>query len=176
MSEMLDLYDQYRQALKGQVVERGHQLPEGTYHLVVHVCVFNQKGEMLIQQRKQDKKLWPGLWDFSAAGAVMQGETSNQAAQREVKEELNLDLDFTLMRPQLAMTYTAGFDDIYLIQGDIDETDITIEPEEVEAIRFVNRETLLNMLDSKTFINYKPGLISLIFDFIASQNDGMYQS
>lgn len=60
---------------------------KGTYHLVVHVCVFNQKGEMLIQQRQPFKQGWPNLWDVTMGGSALAGETSQQAAMRELKEE-----------------------------------------------------------------------------------------
>lgn len=172
MAEILDLYNQYRQHLKGQTIERGNKLDEGTFHLVAHVCIFNQQGEMLIQQRKYDKKLWPGLWDFSAAGAVMQGETSNIAAQREIKEELDLDFDLTKMRPQLSMTFPFGFDDVYLIQAEVQLNDIHIEKDEVEDIRFAGREEILTLIEKEKFINYKPGLIELIFDSLKAVMTG----
>lgn len=175
MAEMLDLYNQYRQQLKGQTIERGNKLDEGTFHLVAHICIFNQQGEMLIQQRKFNKKLWPGLWDFSAAGAVMQGETSNVAAQREIKEELDLDIDLSKTRPQISMTFPFGFDDIYLIRTNVQLKDIHIEEDEVEAIHFASREEIVELIKTEKFINYKPGLIELIFDFVESDNDGMYQ-
>lgn len=176
MAEYMDLYDQFRHQLTGQTILRGNQLKPDTYHLVAHVCLFNQEGQMLIQQRKADKKLWPGLYDFSAAGAVVKGETTNLAAQREVKEELNLDIDLTKVRPQLSMTFPFGFDDIYCVQSDFTLSDMTIDEAEVASIKFADKTEIIAMINAGTFINYKIGLIELLFDFINSHHDGMYQA
>ena len=50
MKEIIDLYDVNREHT-GLTAVRGEKLPEGTYRMVVHVCIFNNKGEMLIQKR-----------------------------------------------------------------------------------------------------------------------------
>ena len=56
--ELWDLYDRDRHPT-GEVLERGKPVPPGRYHLVVHVVIFNSKGEMLIQQRQPFKEGWP---------------------------------------------------------------------------------------------------------------------
>ena len=79
--ERVDLYDENRAPL-GRTWERLAPKEPGTFDSVVHVCVFSQWGRMLIQQRAPEKALWPGRWDVSAAGGVLAGETSRQAAER----------------------------------------------------------------------------------------------
>ena len=83
--ELWDVYDIDRQ-LTGKVTERvnGKALPQGEYHLVVHIGIFNGKGELLIQQRQPWKAGYPNLWDVSAAGSALAGENSAQAAEREL--------------------------------------------------------------------------------------------
>ena len=61
--EMLDLYDDERM-LTGKVVERGNKCSKGENRLVVHICIFNSNGEMLIQKRQPSKKAWPGRGFF----------------------------------------------------------------------------------------------------------------
>lgn len=51
--ELWDLYTKDRERLNRTMVRGGAQ-PENTYRLVVHICLFNFKGEMLIQQRDKD--------------------------------------------------------------------------------------------------------------------------
>lgn len=53
--ELWDLYDINRNKI-GKTIQRGELLSPGEYHLVVHVCLFNSQGEMLIQQRQPFKK------------------------------------------------------------------------------------------------------------------------
>jgi len=88
--ELWDIYDADRNKT-GRTMERG-PVPEGDYHLVVHVCIFNSKGEMLIQQRQSYKEGWPNLWDISVGGSAVKGDSSQSAAEREVKEELGLNI------------------------------------------------------------------------------------
>ena len=49
--EKWDLYDQHRYKIEKQIT-RGDEMNADEFHLVVHVCIFNSKGEMLIQQRQ----------------------------------------------------------------------------------------------------------------------------
>lgn len=67
--EIFDLYDRDRFPT-GEVMPRGQKPPIGRYHLVVHICIFNQEGQMLIQKRSQQKGFWAGLWDVSVGGAA----------------------------------------------------------------------------------------------------------
>ena len=77
--EKWDLYTKDR-IRTGNTINKNEEVPEGFYRTVVHVSIFNSKGEMLIQQRQEDKKLWPNLWDVSVGGSVIAGETSSEAA------------------------------------------------------------------------------------------------
>ena len=77
--EIWDLYDKNRN-LTGKQMNRGDIFEKDSYHLVVHVCLFNQHGEMLIQQRQADKNDWESMWDITIGGSAIAGETSHQAA------------------------------------------------------------------------------------------------
>ena len=87
--EVIDLYDRNRQLLNETAV-RGEKLPKGRYRLVVHICLFNEKDEMLIQQRQTTQKHFPNMWDLTVGGQVSAGETSWQGIQRELSEELGI--------------------------------------------------------------------------------------
>ena len=52
--ELWDVYDVDRQ-LTGKTMVRGEPFEKGAYHIVVHICVFNSEGQMLIQQRQPFK-------------------------------------------------------------------------------------------------------------------------
>lgn len=59
-------------------------------HPVVHLKLFNHKGEMFLQKRSSSKDIQPGKWDTSVGGHVDPGETTAQALERETREELGL--------------------------------------------------------------------------------------
>lgn len=89
--EKWDLYTKYREKT-GKEHIRGEKIPEGFYHLVVHVWIRNRKGEYLISQRSASRPTFPLMWEC-VGGSVLKGENSIDGALREVKEEVGLDLE-----------------------------------------------------------------------------------
>lgn len=88
--ELWDLYNKNRE-LTGRDHIRGEEVPQGYYHLVVHVWIRNSKGEYLISQRSADRPTCPLMWEC-VGGSVLKGEDSLTGALRETKEEVGLAL------------------------------------------------------------------------------------
>jgi isopentenyldiphosphate isomerase len=61
-------------------------------HPTVHIVVETPSGR-LWQLRGADKDVWPGAWDDACAGHLAVGETARQAARRELREELGLEVE-----------------------------------------------------------------------------------
>jgi len=59
-------------------------------HPVVHLHVFNSRGEVYLQKRPEWKDIQPGKWDTAVGGHIDEGETPEQALTREVGEELGI--------------------------------------------------------------------------------------
>ena len=59
-------------------------------HPVVHLHLFNTRGELFLQKRAKTKDIQPGKWDISVGGHFSQGETPNEALLREAGEELGI--------------------------------------------------------------------------------------
>lgn len=63
-------------------------------HPVVHLHVFNSRGEIYLQRRPNWKDIQPGKWDTAVGGHIDFGESVNDALVREAREELGIT-DFT---------------------------------------------------------------------------------
>ncbi len=161
--ELVDLYDENRVPL-GRVAERHAKKGQGEYRMVVHVCIFNSLGQLLIQRRSPEKTVWPELWDVSVGGGVDAGETSRQGAVREVSEELGYDLDLTGLRPAVTVNFEGGFDDFFVVTRDLDLQGLRLQKEEVSDVRWVTLEESLDMLDRGEFIPYPPSFLQFLFE------------
>lgn len=160
--EAFDLYTEDRLSLN-KTMNRGEPTPDGCCRLVVHVCIFNSSGEMLIQQRQPFKKGWSNMWDISCGGSVVSGENSRTAAEREVSEELGIAISLEDIRPVLTIHFNEGFDDIYAITKDLQLSELRLQPEEVQAVKWASLEEIVSMIDSGKFIPYHKDLIGMLF-------------
>ncbi|GAB4339584.1 MAG: hypothetical protein Kow0037_24810 [Calditrichia bacterium] len=61
-------------------------------HPVVHVHIFNKKGQLYLQKRADDKEIQPGKWDTAVGGHVHSGESIEHALNREAEEELGISM------------------------------------------------------------------------------------
>ena len=161
--ELVDLYDENRAPL-GKTAERYSRKDPGQYRSVVHICVFNSKGEMLIQQRVAEKRIWPNHWDVAAAGGVGAGETSRMAAEREFQEELGVPLDLSGKRPAVTVNFEGGFDDFFIVEKDLDLEDLHLQKEEVAQARWVTVEEAQAMVDRGEFIHYPKSFLRFLYD------------
>ncbi|MFT4145104.1 MAG: NUDIX domain-containing protein [Mobilitalea sp.] len=161
--ELWDLYDINRTKLS-KTMFRGEPFEKDTFHLVVHVCIFNSKGEMLIQQRQPFKEGWSNMWDITVGGSATKGDTSQTAAERELFEEIGLKLNLQKLRPHLTINFKNGFNDIYLVDKDVSIKELSLQYEEVQSVKWASKEEILSMIDTGEFIPYFPSLISLLFE------------
>lgn len=131
MGEMRDIYDSYRRRT-GRAIERGIRTERGDYLLSVCVWIRNAEGKYLISRRSPEKPTFPNLWE-PTGGGVLAGESSFDAAFREVKEELGITLreaDGALFASQLRCApvfETDSFEDIYLFRITGENPPITLQ-------------------------------------------------
>lgn len=162
--EHLDVYDKDKNKTGRIIKKQMEPLEEGEYTLVAFTCVFNSKDEMLIQQRQSTKRGWPNQWEISAGGAVMAGETSRMAAERETWEELSLKVDLKDARACLTVCEEHCFIDIYLAEQDVELSSLRLQEEEVQAAKWADKEEILAMIESGEFVPFYPSLIEYLFD------------
>ena len=165
-NEIWDLYDASR-IPTGKKHMRCEPMKNGEYHMVVHVCIFNDRNEMLIQKRQPFKHGWPNMWDLTASGSALSGESSQQAAMRETKEEIGLDIDLNDVRPHFTINFERGFDDYYIIEENVDIKELSLQKEEVQQVKWADKEQLLKMVEGGEMIPYY--FLNMLFD-INKQN------
>ncbi len=88
--EVFDLVDEHDIVIGTGDREDFHGNPS-MIHRVVHVLVFDSSGELYLQKRSLTKDVQPGKWDTSVGGHVGAGESYEEAAYREMKEELGIE-------------------------------------------------------------------------------------
>lgn len=81
---------------------------EGALHRAFSLFLFNEDGELLLQQRSASKRLWPGYWSNSICSHPRRGESMEIATERRLQDELNIhcELEFVYM-----FAYQAAFGD-----------------------------------------------------------------
>lgn len=160
--EQLDLYDRDRRQT-GQQIVRGESIPQGAYIIVIHLCLFNGAGQLMIQRRYPGKKSFPNLWDISVAGCAQSSETSVDAVRRECFEELGLDLPDDNLRPYLTVNFDRGFDDIYIAPCSVKLSDLILQPDEVAEVKWADEEEVLTLLREGQFLPYYERFLKLLF-------------
>ncbi|XRD23389.1 NUDIX domain-containing protein [Lysinibacillus fusiformis] len=104
------------------------------------------------------------MWDLTVGGSAIAGDTSQIAAQRELYEEIGLQLDLQQIRPHLTINFENGFDDIYLIEENVQLHKLTLQYEEVQNVKWASKQEILTMIKNGEFIPYYESLIQLLFD------------
>lgn len=167
--EIRDIYD-INKNVTGRTTDASWKLTDEEYQLSVHICVFNKEGKMLIQKRKTNLKTWKGRWDITAGGLSIAGEESYETAEREFFEELGIKINLKNIRPHMTINFHKGFDDLYLIEQDLDIDKAILQEEEVEIIKWVSKEEIIDLINTDEFIPYYPSFIELVFDMKQRHN------
>lgn len=160
--DRIDIYDINGQRT-GRITDQPRDLKDDEFRLVIHLCVFNSRGEMLIARRQDSTDRWPGLWDVTVSGCAIAGETGRQAAMREAKEELGLSLDLNGMRPALAVSFAKGFDEVFLVSADPDLDTLVLQQEEVSEVRWASLDDILCLRTAGHFTPMLPEYIKTLF-------------
>ena len=143
------IYDENRNKT-GKTIERkeGNTLNKGEYIIWVQCWIINLAGEILLTQRKLNKR-HGGMWK-PTVGCVKSGETSIEGIIREIKEEIGIDIsenDLKLFKTDKEERKDVnGFRDIYVINKDIPLEDISFNDGEVVNCKYVTIKELREMI------------------------------
>ena len=125
-------------------------------HRAVHLFLFNRQGELFLQKRSPWKDRHPLLWDSSAAGHVDAGEDYDEAAQRELEEELGVSSDLTRV-VKLPASDRTGQEFIWLYRGEHDGP-FRLAPAETEHAEFFPLDVVSGWVKARPE-DFAPGFI-----------------
>jgi 16S rRNA (adenine1518-N6/adenine1519-N6)-dimethyltransferase len=140
--EYLEVVDPTNQVIGLQSRKEIHE--KGLLHRSVHIFIFNKQGELYLQKRSPRKDQYPDHWDSSAAGHNDPGETPSQTAQRELQEELGLEIPLTEVLQYPACPETGG-EFVTLFEARTDDP-IKLNLEEATTGAFFTPDQLTQLL------------------------------
>lgn len=151
MAEFFDVLDE-KGNYTNKTEERYICHRDGLYHKAVALFIINSKGQVLLQRRSPNKRMWPNMWDITAGGHVDAGEFGYKAVIREAKEELGIDLcnsDLTFIGCSVSNNIKGDiknnhFNEYYVTHKDIDLDTITLQSEEVAEVKWFNKEDIIS--------------------------------
>lgn len=153
MEEKFDVLNELGE-FTGKIATREDCHKNGLWHRAVYAFIINDNGNILLQKRSSNKKLWPNMWDVTVGGHVLAGEFGRQALIRETKEELGININDNVIKYLLGSTsinkqgniINRHYNECYIITKNINISDIHIQKEELSEIRYFSKDELLNRI------------------------------
>ena len=164
----------------GQKKSKSEIHRKGLFHSTVHVWIFTEEGNILIQKRSKKKELNPGIWDVSVAGHIKFNENIKKAAKRETLEETGINISTKdLLKIGVYRSINIHptaidkeFFHTYILKIDKNSINLDFKNNEVDDLKFISieeMESLIKEENNKFFIGknrkyYRDVLKSIKFD------------
>ena len=144
--ELWDAYDSEFKIIPGVTLVRGEEsgFAEGVYHLVCEIILKHADGTYLIMQR-DPRKHYGGMWEATAGGSALQGESPLTGAIRELREETGITADRITEVGRVVNPPTHGVYAEYFAETSCDKDSVVLQEGETVAYRWIDRETLMAM-------------------------------
>lgn len=132
----------------------------GGSHIWVIRCPKEGGVELLLQKRSENKDAFPGSYDISSAGHLGPGETFEEAAVRELQEELGIEVtegELTFVCQRFSQ-YQGEFhgkpfhnreiNRVYLLEKDVALEELSLQEEEVESVKWMKISDIVAEMDA----------------------------
>lgn len=150
----MEIWDGYRAdgTLAGCDLIRGDVIPDGIFHIVSEVIVRHKDGDYLLMQRDYNKKIYPGLYEASAGGSALKGETPIEAAKRELREETGITAKDLKLISRCSDISARGLYYIYLCETDCHKNSIILQKGETISYKWLSRNEFVEFIQSDHYI------------------------
>ena len=146
--EIWDAYDKNFIKIENMVLIRGENIPKGVYHMVCDIIVRHIDGSYLLMQRDKQKH-FGGLWEATAGGSALQGETALECAKRELREETGIDAEELVEVGQVVNDDNHSIYIEFECVTSRDKDSVLLQGGETIAYKWVGKEELLLMKRSE---------------------------
>jgi len=143
--EYLDIVDENDNVIGKDTRDNVHK--NFQIHRGIHVLVINSQGEILIQKRSPNKSYYPGYYDASVGAQVQSGESYEDAAARETKEELGFAPE-SLTKICDYKSYSARQRENRRLFQCHSEGPIKFDPIELESVEFISSQKIQEMISA----------------------------
>lgn len=173
--ELIDVLDE-NGVKTGEILSRDEVHRKGLWHRAIVVAIVNDRNEILLQQRSDNKEKNAGMWDISVAGHISNGQDALSAAAREINEEVSVSLGYNvdiksfryMFSYRTQQIYSEDFIenqfyDFFILRTEgIKLENIKMQESEVKAIKFVDINELTEMINQNIIVERKPVYDALI--------------
>jgi 8-oxo-dGTP pyrophosphatase MutT (NUDIX family) len=146
--ELWDAYDKEMNKISDMILVRGEVVPDGIYHLVSEIIVKHIDGTYLIMQRDL-KKHFGGMWELTAGGSALQGETPLECAIRELREETGIVVSSLKEIGKVVHDEHHSIYFEYLCITNCNKDSIKLQEGETINYRWIDKNNLLKMSENE---------------------------
>ncbi|MDV7188447.1 NUDIX domain-containing protein [Lutibacter sp. TH_r2] len=180
MDELIDILNADGKPC-GETCMKSFAHKNGLFHASVHIWIFDEHNNVLIQKRKENKDTFPNFWDISVAGHISAGEQSIISAIREIEEEIGLSvtasqLEFIDTFKKKIIHSKELIDNelhyIYMCKLNFKLSNLKIQKEEVSALNSIKLVQLKRDIKNSTlkFVPHGADYFKLVFKAIKKYN------
>ena len=134
----------------GQVMDKEEAHDKNLLHNELGIFIINDKKEILLEKRSANKRFNPNKWGL-CAGHVDAYETLEEAALREIKEEVGLDVSIEELIPYGEKEVTIKDSNshityFYYVKCNKKEDEFIIQEEELSEVKWFNIDEIIMMI------------------------------
>ena len=155
-NEIIGIFDENDNYIRKDT--RKNMRKNNLIHRCTDIVVINHKNEILVQTRSLKKEYCPGYLEPVVGGVVSDGEEPDLCAEREIKEEIGIDIN--KIKEKLKFINKYYFEEdiskcwsyCYLLKLNEEEIkNIKFLDHEISSIQWITKDKLMNMLDDNKF-------------------------
>lgn len=127
------------------------------YYRTIYVLVKNEEDEILLQKRSATKDLYPNCWDLSVGGHVVYGDSYDETALRELREELGITakLKDTIKKGEVLVSLPNSNEYFYVYEYRLKASDeIQLASVEIAEVKWLGIDKIKMEMKDKNLLWY----------------------